>query len=475
MHRSGTSLLTRLLNLAGANIGSSLIEAAEDNPMGFWEDKEVVNVHESLFHALNMTWDSTALLENHGTSARPYQASLTALIEWLKQEYTDQLLPCIKDPRACRFMPLWHSIFEQLELRAVYPIVIRSPFEVAQSLKARDKMPYWKSHLLWALHVEESLRGTLGEPRVVMSYDSLLSEPCRQLDRISHLLQTPLTFKGEVVAEIESYVRPDMKHNTVDIGDLNGAALALENCYQRVALSSENENTLVETQEELADVVIPLLREIEENEKQLQAGLLVAYEHTDPTQVDLQDLADQRLYANFEESRLYSIMLKNSLTEAAAHYELLKQDYEEKVQQLADATNNSESIERALNKKETQLAQALVNGDSLRQALSEKEQQLKESMRNAEALNSALMLKCQDMDELESYTASLKKTLDKKENILAESTTYSKSLCDVLKEKEQYINALAQQRDELAAQLEAEKAKGIYQLLSERLKPHQAS
>ena len=43
MHRSGTSMVTRLLNMAGAYFGPEGIatEANEENPKGFWERRDV--------------------------------------------------------------------------------------------------------------------------------------------------------------------------------------------------------------------------------------------------------------------------------------------------------------------------------------------------------------------------------------------------------------------------------------------------
>ena len=45
MHRSGTSAVTRCLNLLGAEIGSKLLPPAEDNRSGFWEHADVVSIH----------------------------------------------------------------------------------------------------------------------------------------------------------------------------------------------------------------------------------------------------------------------------------------------------------------------------------------------------------------------------------------------------------------------------------------------
>ena len=49
-HRSGTSLVTRLINLMGAYFGdeSDAIDTAEDNPKGFWERKDVVAVNDEV-------------------------------------------------------------------------------------------------------------------------------------------------------------------------------------------------------------------------------------------------------------------------------------------------------------------------------------------------------------------------------------------------------------------------------------------
>ena len=53
MHRSGTSALTRLLNLHGAALGDELMPARCDNPTGFWEHSAAVAIHERLLAALD--------------------------------------------------------------------------------------------------------------------------------------------------------------------------------------------------------------------------------------------------------------------------------------------------------------------------------------------------------------------------------------------------------------------------------------
>src|SRR5262245_38950628 len=59
MHRSGTSMVTRLLNLCGLDLGPAeqLMEPAPDNPEGFWESMPFVHINEELLHSLNGAWD----------------------------------------------------------------------------------------------------------------------------------------------------------------------------------------------------------------------------------------------------------------------------------------------------------------------------------------------------------------------------------------------------------------------------------
>ncbi len=60
MHRSGTSMLTRMLHLAGLELGpvDKLMGPAFDNPDGFWENLEFVHINELLLHHFGGSWSS---------------------------------------------------------------------------------------------------------------------------------------------------------------------------------------------------------------------------------------------------------------------------------------------------------------------------------------------------------------------------------------------------------------------------------
>ena len=54
MHRSGTSALARVLNLAGLRLSTDLLEPNQDNPLGYWEAKNIVRINNQLLQQFQM-------------------------------------------------------------------------------------------------------------------------------------------------------------------------------------------------------------------------------------------------------------------------------------------------------------------------------------------------------------------------------------------------------------------------------------
>ena len=48
MHRSGTSLVAKCFEVFGYGLGETLMAASDDNPKGFFEDLDVVELNDAL-------------------------------------------------------------------------------------------------------------------------------------------------------------------------------------------------------------------------------------------------------------------------------------------------------------------------------------------------------------------------------------------------------------------------------------------
>ena len=58
MHRSGTSLVTKCFECFGYGLGETLMAPSSDNPKGFFEDLDIVNLNDNLLRDNGSYWDA---------------------------------------------------------------------------------------------------------------------------------------------------------------------------------------------------------------------------------------------------------------------------------------------------------------------------------------------------------------------------------------------------------------------------------
>src|SRR5579859_5904043 len=103
MHRSGTSLITRLVNLLGVSLGPDehLMKPLPDNPMGFWENQLLTDMNDEILSRLGGSWhhppEFYSSWENAATIADLRQRARALLNE----DFGAAKLWGWKDPRNC--------------------------------------------------------------------------------------------------------------------------------------------------------------------------------------------------------------------------------------------------------------------------------------------------------------------------------------------------------------------------------------
>lgn len=223
MHRSGTSAVTRVINLLGADLGGDLLPPAEDNALGFWEHRGIVKIHEELLDALGSSWHSVQPLPAGWLSTTAAITARSKLIDTLR-EFSNAPLWAVKDPRLCRLLPLWLLVLDDLNVRAHAVFVVRHPDEVGQSLLTRDGIPLAHTRLLWLQHLVEAEAASRDFSRVVISYDDLLCDwrGCVQRMGSELLLQWPVSI-SEARLSVEQFLNPGERHHK--LGGKNDAPL----------------------------------------------------------------------------------------------------------------------------------------------------------------------------------------------------------------------------------------------------------
>jgi hypothetical protein len=214
MHRSGTSAVTQLLGLAGAQLPAHVMPGDEHNAKGYFEPWRIALFNDERLRAAGGAWDDVfgfpfrRLPEADEAVWRGRAEALFA------EEYAQVGTALLKDPRVTVLLPLWRQVFEAagLSLRCVIPV--RHPLAVAGSLARRDGFPPEKSVLLWAAYMLAAEAYTRDLPRAFVDYDALLSDWRGEVARIeaAHASALP-NLTAEAAAAIDAFLSPDLRHN----------------------------------------------------------------------------------------------------------------------------------------------------------------------------------------------------------------------------------------------------------------------
>ncbi len=208
-------MVTRVLHECGLHLlGAAdevLIDAAEDNPEGFWENKAIVACNDELLEATGGAWDNPPDLPPQGIddprvtqlkeSARAAVAALSEREPW-----------GFKDPRTCLTAAYWLDLCPDLR----FIICVRHPLEVALSLKRRNQNSYSLGLRLWERYYSAVLDLVPAERRIVTHYDTFFVDPEGEVARLC-------AFAG--LAPRPPRVRTDLRHHTIDVS-LNDAGVS---------------------------------------------------------------------------------------------------------------------------------------------------------------------------------------------------------------------------------------------------------
>jgi len=189
MHRSGTSLTTRLINMMGAYVGPEGIYGfTPDNPKGFWERHDVVRCDASLLKlyppacpgAIITPWMTQ--WEVPETHARNLPIAMKTILL-----YMDGHRPwVVKDPYMCLTFEHWKPLLEV----PVCVVIYRDPLEIAHSLTVvKNSVPSIEYGIaMWEYYAMSLLNASAGMPRVHVLHSDFLSDPVNTVHQLYHAL-----------------------------------------------------------------------------------------------------------------------------------------------------------------------------------------------------------------------------------------------------------------------------------------------
>ena len=239
MHRSGTSLVMRLLNIMGISVGppESLLPADEHNIGGYWEHQNFMQINEKILKALGGSWDEPPESPRGWESATsPEMAALRrdarAVID---EAFGEDNLWGWKDPRNSLTLPFWRKLVPNMRCVAC----LRNPLDVTSSLQRRDGFSTVKSMDLWLHYTAASLENTSGLPTLFLFYEDLFDDWWGEVQRLARFMDIQLDDNSELKDQMRSVIEDELRHHhstVVDALDTPELAVPAKSLY--VALRS---------------------------------------------------------------------------------------------------------------------------------------------------------------------------------------------------------------------------------------------
>ncbi len=216
MHRSGTSLVSRILNLLGVYLGPKphIMRPGPDNPKGYWEHHIITALNDEILTRLGGSWHEPPVFPP-GWESSPDLADLRQRARAILQaDFATAELWGWKDPRTCLTLPFWQKLLPPMR----YVICLRNPVDVARSLERRNNFSFEKGIQLWLTHVTSALQHTANQPRLFVFYEELMEDwECEVKRLVAYIGKPELAGQEEIQRAIQEFIEEELQHHRTSL------------------------------------------------------------------------------------------------------------------------------------------------------------------------------------------------------------------------------------------------------------------
>jgi GT2 family glycosyltransferase len=456
MHRSGTSALTRVLSLLGADLPMRLMPpVANDNPRGFWEPERIARLHDEMLTAVDSSWDDVLPMPEQWHELSALRGRFQQMLDLLQEEFGESGLFVLKDPRICRLIPMWNELLEQFGAEPRHVIMLRNPLEVAGSLHARNGFPVAKSLAIWLRHVLDAEWFTRGQVRTFVRYEDLLRDWRRVTDKIAAELRLSWPRSHhQACLEVEEFLSAKDRHHEIsdEEFDRNTAASPwMKKAYwalRRMEEGAVDEGTaaldavrgeLAVAEQSYGPILAAWRRQVREGREEFEQFKAKSQDaerrlgEVEPRCTELQLQLEQERRSHAETRAVDLAAAQESCRAKTAEIEELRRErstsesqMEELTKELAvsrrqstEASLEVDRVRKTLSSHEARLSELSGDNDRLHRTLAEREQDLTLTRSELDALRSQLWGQEQQLAARDRKVLRLEQDLDSRETELA--------------------------------------------------------
>lgn len=207
--RSGTSVMTKCINLMGISLGTDnlLAPSKRINPKGYFENKDVINIHKSLGSRIRYRpafkgyYDSPKIKKDRA-----------ALTTYLQTFFENEQYLAIKDPRMNDYIELWQHVLADVEVLPAEIVLLRNPMDVVNSNERAWHRDTTLAMRQWQVRTLLSLRDTDRDHRILVTYEDLFGQTLATLKRIATQFDLPWTNdEAALQAQIDDFIDPGLQ------------------------------------------------------------------------------------------------------------------------------------------------------------------------------------------------------------------------------------------------------------------------
>ena len=208
MHRSGTSLLARMINSKGVFTGDKMLGKSDSNIYGHYEDLEVLKINEKVMKCCGGDWKHTPDVL-HATSILN-QIRLRFLSDYVHDYIRTVMYKhdnyAFKEPRTTVTFNFWKkNIPSEYDIKIIG--IYRRPQGVVNSLMKRDGMNPLLALKLWKEYNLHLLRHIKAYPSILISYEDIMMEMPEVTGLINSFIEgSDINVKDFVDHDAEDYV-----------------------------------------------------------------------------------------------------------------------------------------------------------------------------------------------------------------------------------------------------------------------------
>jgi hypothetical protein len=207
---SGIRALTGMIRLLGADL------PPDDH--GTWA---LAEINDEIAATTSSHWGDWRTLDRSLKSAPAAQLLKERALNVLRGNFGNSRLFAVHDPLLCRFLPFWRAVLDELKVKAVAILLVRTPLEVANSLHRHHGIACSISCLLWLRHMLDAEHASRDLPRAIVGYDALLSDWSSVIFRLQRELGLRWPRRSDLVElEIERFLKSPLSCRSGDQTDL---------------------------------------------------------------------------------------------------------------------------------------------------------------------------------------------------------------------------------------------------------------